>query len=151
MKKDTRKGKVGYTTGVFDMFHIGHLHILKNAKAQCDYLIVGVSSDELVQQYKNKTSIIPYANRKEIIESIKYVDEVVVQSDRDKTKACKELGFDVMFVGDDWKNSELFNKLEIELKECGAEIVYFPYTKEVSSTNFRNVLQELYDKENFGA
>lgn len=151
MKKTLRKDRVGYTTGVFDMFHIGHLHILMNAKSKCDYLIIGVSSDELVKKYKNKTSIIPYANRKEIIESIKYVDEVVMQSDRDKTKACKELGFDVMFVGDDWKNSELFNKLEIEFKECGSEITYFPYTKEVSSTNFREVLQELYDKENFGA
>ena len=94
---------IGYTTGVFDMFHIGHLNILKRAKEQCDYLIVGVSTDELVQSYKNKLPIIPYAERSAIVEAIKYVDKVVPQKNRDKIAAFNEFKFNKMFVGDDWK------------------------------------------------
>ena len=138
------KGKIGYTTGVFDMFHVGHLNILRQAKEQCDYLIVGVSSDELVSSYKNKIPIISFENRKEIVSSIKYVDEVVVQSHRDKMKSFKEIGFDVMFVGDDWKGSELFISLEEELLKNGASIFYFPYTKNISSTSLRDRIKMLY-------
>lgn len=126
--------KVGYTTGVYDLFHVGHLNILKRAKEQCDILIVGVSTDELVQQYKNKTPVISHKDRMEIVEGIKYVDQVVPQSSRDKFMALETLNFDVLFVGDDWKGNKLFNELETRFKLVGVDIVYFPYTKNVSST-----------------
>ena len=138
---------VGYTTGVFDMFHVGHLNILKRAKNNCDHLIVGVSTDELVQQYKNKKPVIPYSDRRDIIESIKYVDQVVPQTHRDKVAAYHELKFDVVFVGDDWKGDIVFVQLENELAKHGASVQYFEYTKEVSSTKFNEVLQALYDNE----
>lgn len=128
---------IGYTTGVFDMFHIGHLNILKRAKEQCDYLIVGVSTDELVQSYKNKQPIIPFAERVAIIEAIKYVDKVVPQKNRDKIAAFNEIKFNKMFVGDDWKGKPLFVETEKYLKEHGAEVVYFPYTPGTSSSILR--------------
>ena len=93
-----KKYKVGYTTGVFDMFHIGHLNILRRAKEQCEYLIVGVSTDELVQEYKNKIPIIPFEERAEIVQSIDCVERVIAQVDRDKFGAWRELKFDVMLV-----------------------------------------------------
>ena len=102
-----KKYKIGYTTGVFDLFHIGHLNILKRAKEQCDYLIVGVSTDELVKLYKNKTPVIPFNERVAIVEAIKYVDKVVTQTSMDKLVAWNELHFDAMFHGDDWKNSTM--------------------------------------------
>lgn len=126
--------KVGYTTGVFDLFHVGHLNILKRAKEQCEYLIVGVSTDELVMEYKNKCPVIPFNERSEIVDGIKYVDMVVPQLHRGKYATWEHLKFDVMFVGDDWKGKPLFNELEKKFQEVGVEIVYFPYTKGVSST-----------------
>jgi len=138
---------VGYTTGVFDMFHVGHLNILEKAKEQCDYLIVGVSTDELVHSYKGKTPVIRYTDRKRIVESIKGVDAVVPQSHRDKLKAFHEIGFDVMFVGDDWKGNALFVELENELASLGSKIVYFPYTKSVSSTKLSTVIQKIFDED----
>lgn len=138
-----KKRIIGYTTGVFDMFHIGHLNILKRAKEQCDYLIVGVSTDELCKSYKKKEPIIPYEERKAIIEAIKYVDEVVPQTDRDKFAAWQRIGFDIMFVGDDWKNSPLFTELEKKFKDVGVKIVFFPYTKTTSSTILREKLDKI--------
>src|SRR5690625_110020 len=126
--------KIGYTTGVFDLFHVGHLNILKRAKEQCETLIVGVSSDELVVAYKNKWPVIPFQERMEIVAGIKYVDKVVPQINRDKFAAWEHLLFDVMFVGDDWKGSALFNELEDRFNKVDVDIVYFPYTKGVSST-----------------
>lgn len=135
-----KKYKVGYTTGVFDMFHIGHLNILKRAKEECEYLIVGVSTDELVKNYKNKTPIIPFEERAEIVRSLQYVDEVVVQTNMDKFEAWRDYKFDVMFHGDDWKNSSMWQKYEKQFKEVGVDIVYFPYTKGTSSTILREKL-----------
>lgn len=126
--------KIGYTTGVFDLFHVGHLNILKRAKEQCEYLIVGVSTDELVMEYKNKLPVIPHHERMEIVEGIRYVDEVVPQNNRDKFAAWGNLGFDVMFVGDDWKGNMLFNEIEKQFNLVGVDIIYFPYTQGVSST-----------------
>ncbi|MBN6888993.1 glycerol-3-phosphate cytidylyltransferase [Cytobacillus horneckiae] len=126
--------KLGYTTGVFDLFHVGHLNILRRAKEQCEFLIVGVSTDELVQDYKNKRPVIQHKERIEIIEGIKYVDKVVSQTNRNKFLAWEELKFDVMFVGDDWKGDSLFNEVENQLNKVGVDIVYLPYTKGVSST-----------------
>jgi len=141
------KKVIGYTTGVFDMFHIGHLHLLKKAKNHCDHLIVGVSSDELVEKYKNKKPIIPFEHRLEIISSLSCVDEVLIQSHRDKIKSYHDINFDVMFVGDDWKGDPLFESVERELKKFDSKIEYFEYTKNVSSTKFTKILQEIYDLE----
>ena len=134
---------IGYTTGVFDMFHIGHLNILHRAKQHCDYLIVGVSTDELCQSYKHKKPIVPYEERKSIDEAIRFVDEVVPQIDRDKFGAWKKLKFDVMFVGDDWKNSTLFNELETQFQKVGVSIQYFPYTQGTSSSELREKLNKI--------
>lgn len=108
----SKKYKVGYTTGVYDMFHIGHLNILRRAKEMCEYLIVGVSTDECVKSYKNKTPIIPFEQRAAIVEAIKYVDEVVPQTSMDKLTFLKERHFDVMFHGDEWKGTELYDRYE---------------------------------------
>lgn len=139
--------KIGYTTGVFDLFHVGHLEILRKAKENCDYLIVGVSTDELVHEYKNKRPIITFEQRIEIIKSIKYVDEVVVQKDRDKLNALHKIGFNIMFVGDDWKGSKIFLELERKFQKYGVEIFYFPYTKNISSTSLRSTLKRLILEE----
>ena len=137
---------IGYTTGVFDLFHIGHLNILKRAKEKCDFLIVGVSTDELVMQYKNKTPVISFEERVQIVEAIKYVDKVVPQTHRDKFAAWEEYKFDRMFVGDDWKGSPLFTELEEKFKPFGVEIVYFPYTEGTSSTMLKKALDALTSK-----
>lgn len=131
---------IGYTTGVFDLFHIGHLNILRRAKEQCDYLIVGVSTDELCESYKHKAPVIPFEERMAIVEAIRYVDEVVPQYDRNKFSAWQKYHFDRMFVGDDWKGTPLFEGLEKQFEEVGVEIVYFPYTKGTSSTTLRDRL-----------
>ena len=133
-----KKYKIGYTTGVYDMFHIGHLNILKKAKEQCDFLIVGVSTDELVESYKHKTPVIPFEERIEIIKSIRYVDKAIPQTSMDKYAAWEQEHFDVIFHGDDWKNSIMYNEIEEKLKKVGVEFVYFPYTKGISSTILRD-------------
>ncbi len=137
--------KIGYTTGVYDLFHIGHLNLLRKAKAQCDYLIVGVSTDDLVE-YKGKRSVIPFEERKEIVGAIKYVDEVVTQENMDKLGAWKKYHFDVMFVGDDWKGTDKWNKIEADLAQVGAKVVYFPYTKGTSSTLINETLIRLREE-----
>ncbi|WML45814.1 adenylyltransferase/cytidyltransferase family protein [Neobacillus sp. PS3-40] len=129
-----KRYKVGYTTGVFDLFHVGHLNILKRAKEQCEYLIVGVSTDELVMKYKKKKPVISHIDRMAILEGIKYVDKVIPQINRDKFEAWTHLNFDVMFVGDDWKGMPLFNDVEKKFSEVGVKLVYFPYTQGISST-----------------
>ena len=133
---------IGYTTGVFDLFHIGHLNMIKNAKAMCDKLIVGVTTDELVS-YKNKKAVIPFEERLEIIRSIKYVDAAIPQESMDKFEAWKKLKFDIMFVGDDWYNTEKWNNFEKQFQEVGVKIIYFPYTKGTSSTLINEVLLKL--------
>ncbi len=124
---------IGYTTGVFDMFHIGHLNLLKKAKSMCDKLIVGVTTDELVT-YKNKTPIIPYSERAEIVSNIKCVDCVVPQNSMDKFEAWKQLKFQFMFVGSDWYNTEKWKVYEDQFDKVNVKIIYFPYTKYISST-----------------
>jgi glycerol-3-phosphate cytidylyltransferase len=134
--------RVGYTTGVFDLFHIGHLTLLKNAKGLCDKLIVGVTVDELVS-YKNKRAVIPFEERLEIVRSIKYVDAAIPQYDMDKFEMWNKLSFDVMFVGDDWYRSDKWSQLEEKFAEVGVDIVYFPYTPGTSSTIINQTLTEL--------
>ena len=124
---------IGYTAGVFDLFHIGHLNLLKNAKGMCDKLVVGVTTDDLVL-YKGKKAMIPFEDRIEVVRSCKYVDAVVPQYDMDKLAACKKICDQIMFVGDDWYGTEKWKKYEDEFDKENIQIVYFPYTKGVSST-----------------
>lgn len=131
---------IGYTAGVYDLFHIGHLNLLKNAKGMCDKLVVGVTVDELVE-YKGKKAMIPYEDRAEIVRAIKYVDAVVPQSDMDKLTMCKKLNAKYLFVGDDWYGTEKWKKYEEEFEKEGIKIVYFPYTQGISSTQIRKALQ----------
>lgn len=129
---------IGYTTGVFDMFHIGHLNILRRAKEQCDFLIVGVSTDEVVELYKHHRPVIPFEQRIEIVKAIRWVDQVVPQTTMEKMDAWRSLHFDVMFHGSEWKGSELFNRYEQEFKTVGVKVVYLPHTDGISSTLLRN-------------
>ncbi len=128
---------IGYTTGVFDMFHIGHLNILRRAKEQCDYLIVGVSSDELVLKDKNKVPMIPLSDRMAIVESIKYVDQVVVQKNKNKLEAWETYHFDKMFVGSDWKGTNTWTKFENQFSPLGVSIVYLDHTERCLSAIIR--------------
>ena len=140
---NAKRYKVGYTTGVFDMFHIGHLNIIRRAKEQCERLIVGVSTDELVRKYKHKTPIVPYEERQKIVAALRYVDEVVPQETMDKMCAWEALHFEAIFHGDDWKGSTLYNEMETRLKEKGVDIVYFPHTDGTSSTLLNEKLQKI--------
>lgn len=129
---------IGYTTGVFDMFHIGHLNILRRAKEQCDYLIVGVTTDSLCFQRKNKYPIINEADRMSIVEAIRYVDKVIPQNDMDKLQPVSKYNVDVVFVGSDWKGTEAWNKYEIEFASKGCKVVYLDHTDGISSTILRD-------------
>ena len=137
-----KKYKIGYTTGVFDMFHIGHLNILKRAKEMCEYLIVGVTTDALCYERKNKYPIICENDRVEIVESIKYVDKVVLQKDMDKIKPVVEYSIDAVFVGSDWKGTESWNKYEKEFEKVGCRVVYLEHTEGISSTILRERLNK---------
>lgn len=131
---------VGYTAGVYDMFHIGHLNILKRAKEYCDYLIVAVSTDEVVIENKHKAPIIPFEERCEIVRAIRYVDKVIPQTDytiEGKIQAAQKNGISVMFVGDDWKGTEKWNRIEGELAKIGVKVTYLPHTDGISSTMLR--------------
>lgn len=134
---------IGYTTGVFDMFHIGHLNILKQAKENCDYLIVGVTIDEFVEKYKGTRPIIPFEQRKQIVEAIKYVDRVVPQIDHDKLKVHHEYKFQKMFVGDDWKGTSKWDEFERQFSSVGVQIVYLERTKGVSSSQLRKIVKKV--------
>lgn len=148
LKKEVEKQKIiiGYTTGVFDLFHIGHLNILKRAKSQCDYLIVGVTTDELSLSRKGKTPVIPLIERMEIVRNISFVDEVVRQEHMGKFEAWEKHKFDRMFVGSDWKGTDKWNQMEEDFAKVGVEIVYFPYTDSTSSTLVRSVLNDIVKK-----
>ena len=136
---------IGYTTGVFDMFHIGHLNILRRAKEQCDFLIVGVSTDELVQKEKKKTPIISFQERVEIIKELRCVDMVVPQRNKDKVEAWNEHHFDKMFVGSDWKGTPQWNLFEEQFAPLGVEIIYLPHTDGISSTILTEVVKKHLD------
>lgn len=131
---------IGYTQGTFDMFHIGHLNILKNARNQCDYLIVGINSDELVKTYKGKDVIVTCSERCEIISSIRYVDEVMVCDTLNKTEIYNLRSFDKLFIGDDWRGSQRWNQTEEDMKKIGVSVVYLPHTNGISSSILREKL-----------
>jgi len=133
-----KKYKIGYTQGVFDMFHIGHLNLLNNAKEQCDYLIVGVNTDRLVKEYKNKDTIVSEYNRARIVESIK---SVILTDTLNKEEILEKIKFDVIFIGNDWENNPRWLKTKDDMKEKGVDVVFLPYTKGISSTILREVLK----------
>lgn len=134
---------VGYTAGAFDLFHIGHLNLLRNSKQLCDKLIVGVSSDELICNTKGKQPVIPLKERMRIVKAIRYVDEIHVQKDLDKVAAWKKYHYDLLFIGSDWKGNERWNNYEKILKTKGVPIIYLPYTQTTSSTLLTKALKEL--------
>lgn len=134
------KKVIGYTAGVYDMFHIGHLNVIKNAKGKCDFLIVGVSTDEVVEKNKNKKPIIPYEDRATIVEAIRYVDKVIPQTSYDiegKIRTVRDNKINIMFVGSDWQGTEKWNRIETELSKIGCKVVYLPHTDGISSTILR--------------
>ena len=134
---------LGYTTGVFDLFHVGHVRLLKKAKSLCDKLIVGVSSDKLVKKYKNKYPIISQKERIEVVKSNKYVDYVVSQNTLDKFISWKKLKYDLVFVGDDWFATTKWKQLDKKFNDLGVRIIYLPYTKGTSSTKINNILDKV--------
>lgn len=132
---------IGYTTGVYNMFHIGHLNVIRKAKEQCDYLIVGISTDELVEKEKHKMPVIPYEERVAIVSALKYVDQVVPQPDKDKVAAWKRYHFNKMFVGSDWEGTPQWKAYEEEFRPLGVSIIYLPYTDGISSTKLTSVIR----------
>ena len=133
----SKQYKIGYTQGVYDMFHIGHLNLINHAKEYCDYLIVGVNSDELVESYKHKIPVINQEERREIVANIKAVDECVIATTLDKMEAWKQLHFDAIFIGDDWKGNPRWQQTKEDLAKIGVDVVFLPHTDGVTSTQLR--------------
>lgn len=133
---------IGYTTGVYDLFHIGHVNLLRNARALCDRLIVGVTVDELVA-YKNKQPVIPYVERIEVVRACRYVDVAIPQKSIDKIEAVRKLKANILFVGDDWYADSKWEKMEAELSKLCCRVSYLPYTQGSSSTLINETLNAL--------
>ncbi len=129
-----KKYKIGYTQGTYDLFHIGHLNLLNNAKKMCDYLIVGVNSDDLVKEYKNKETVIKQEDRAKIISSIKGVDEVYITTTLDKLEILKQIKFNAIFIGDDWKDDSRWKRTKEDLQKLGIDVVFLPHTNGISTT-----------------
>lgn len=143
-----KKYKIGYTQGTFDLFHIGHLNLINNAKMLCDYLIVGVNDDELVMSYKNKIPNVNVNNRAKIVSSIKGVDEVIITKTLNKSEIYKKVKFDAIFIGDDWKGNERWKKTEEELKLLGTDVIYLPHTDGISTTDLTKKIKGVNDEKN---
>lgn len=143
-----KKYKIGYTQGVYDMFHVGHLNLLRNAKEQCEYLIVGVNADSLVFEYKNKTPVIDEQARFYIVNNIKCVDEALIVYTLDKKELHDKLKFNAIFIGDDWINSDRWKKTVIEMKEREVDVVFLPHTDNISSTKLRGQNTNALKEEN---
>ncbi len=140
---DTKKKyKIGYTDGVYDLFHVGHLNMIQEAKRNCEYLIVGVHGDAVVEDYKHHRPIINENDRKKIIESIKGVDRAEINRFRDKLKLWKLYHFNVIFIGDDWKGTERWNQFEKMLAQINVDVIYVPYTKGISTTEIREKIMD---------
>lgn len=133
---------IGYTAGVFDLLHVGHINLLKNAKGLCDSLIVGVSTDEYVQKYKNKTPVIPCLDRMALVRELKSVDVVIKQESGDRLALHSKIKFDIMFVGDDWYQNPKWQEMEKKFDELNVKIVYLPYTKEISTTKINEIIKK---------
>jgi glycerol-3-phosphate cytidylyltransferase len=139
-----RVGRVGYAPGVYDLFHVGHLNILKHARSECDYLIAGVVSDEMALLAKGRTPVVPLVERLEIVRGLRYVDEAIAEVVPEKLDTWRQVGFDVIFKGDDWRGTPKGDKLERDFAAVGVEVAYFPYTAHTSSTQLRQVLDMLF-------
>lgn len=139
--------RLGYAPGVFDLFHVGHLNILRRARDHCDRLIAGVCSDDLVVRLKGRPPVVPLSERLQIVRSVRHVDETFVATVDDKIAVWKELGFDVIFKGDDWLGTDVWRILETEFARVGVEVVYFPYTVHTSSTLLRDALRLLAQQD----
>ena len=144
--------RIGYAAGAFDLFHVGHLNILRHARDHCDMLVAGVVSDEMLHEVKGVDPFIPTAERADIVRGIRFVDHVHIERVPDKLAVWREVGFTHFFKGDDWRGTEKGNRLEREFAEVGVEVVYFPYTAHTSSTQLRRALEvasaeTLYDRE----
>lgn len=137
-----KKYKIGYTDGVFDLFHTGHLNMIETAKSQCDYLIVGVHGDDVVEGYKHRRPIINEEGRRRILAALRDVDRAVINRFRDKFKLWELYHFDAIFIGDDWKGTERWNKFEKELGKLGVDVIYVPYTKGISTTEIRQKIKD---------
>lgn len=137
---------VGYAPGVYDLFHIGHLNILRHARSRCDYLVAGVVSDEMAELAKGRPPVIPLVERLEIVRSIRYVDAAFVETVPEKVATWQQVRFDVLFKGDDWRGTPKGDRLERDLGQVGVEVVYFPYTVHTSSTQLRGALDALATK-----
>lgn len=141
-----KKYHIGYTQGVYDMFHVGHLNLLNNAKEFCDYLIVGVNADELVEKYKGKMPVIDQENRRRIVENIKAVDEAYIVHTLNKLESLERHHFNVIFIGDDWKGNERWKKTGEKLAELGVDLVYLPHTEGISSSIIRPHARDKVDE-----
>ena len=137
-----KKFKIGYTTGTFDLLHVGHLNLLEKAKENCEILIVGVSTDELVKDYKGELPVIPFEDRIRIVGALKCVDKVIAQKTLNKLDVLPDIQYDVLFHGDDWKNTKMYNEIEEKLREQKVSCIYFPYTKSVSTKSIKERIQK---------
>lgn len=135
--------KVGYAAGAFDLFHVGHLNILRHAKQNCDFLIAGVVSDEMLLATKGVRPVIPEHERAEIVRNLRFVDEVHIETVPDKLETWRQVGFTHFFKGDDWRGTEKGLRLESEFAGVGVEVVYFPYTAHTSSSHLRRALDAI--------
>lgn len=143
--------RIGYAAGAFDLFHVGHLNLLAQARQHCDYLIAGVVSDELLQATKGRAPVVPLAERLEIVRNIRYVDEAVAEVHPNRLDTWRDNHFDVFFKGDDWRGTEKGVSLERQLSSVGVEVVYFPYTMHTSSTVLRRALGQILESEHGSA
>lgn len=135
--------RIGYAPGAYDLFHVGHLNILRHAKNNCDFLVAGVVSDEMCELTKGRRPVIPLAERLEIVSNISYVDRAVAEVVPDKLETWQSIGFNVLFKGDDWRGTAKGEKLESDFAKVGVEVVYFPYTMHTSSSMLRRVLTSM--------
>jgi glycerol-3-phosphate cytidylyltransferase len=139
--------KVGYAPGVYDLFHIGHLNVLRNSRQFCDHLIAGVVSDDLAQRVKGLRPVVPLEERLEIVQAIRFVDEAVIEDLPHKLEMWERLRFDVIIKGDDWKGTDKGDKLEADFAAVGVEVAYLPYTQRTSSTMLRRMLERELDPD----
>lgn len=134
--------KIGYTQGTYDLFHIGHLNLLENAKKQCDYLIVGINSDDLVKNYKGKIVNIHDEDRARIVNALKCVDEAHIVNSLDKLEMLNRFNFDVIFIGSDWKGNPRWEKTKNDIEKLGKNLVFLPHTDGISTTDLTKKVKE---------